>query len=162
MMQLAALLTLSASLELHVSHAPANLALLVATTVLRSLLRSQLAVGELRQRPDNHAASPAGNDNDGWSQEKHFTLPRHGFPVRFGFIGDLGETANSSDTLQHLAYNKSGGRGGAGRQRALGGRGCMQALGGARRRALFSGGSADTSSICLCLPPGCALQTWWC
>ncbi|KAL4425608.1 hypothetical protein ABPG75_009624 [Micractinium tetrahymenae] len=50
-----------------------------------------------------------GNDADGWSPEKSFTLPKPGFPLRFGFIGDLGETANSSDTLQHLAYSNPGG-----------------------------------------------------
>ncbi|PRW44351.1 purple acid phosphatase 23 isoform X1 [Chlorella sorokiniana] len=43
-----------------------------------------------------------GDEAHGWSEELSFTTLRRGFPMRLGMVGDMGQTANSSATLNKL------------------------------------------------------------
>ncbi|EFN56155.1 hypothetical protein CHLNCDRAFT_144837 [Chlorella variabilis] len=47
-----------------------------------------------------------GNEDQGWSQEFNFTTLRQEFPIRLGLVGDLGQTSNTSTTLQQLVGSK--------------------------------------------------------
>jgi hypothetical protein len=52
-----------------------------------------------------------GDPDLGWSDEFNFTMPPEahqnlGLPYRLGLIGDLGQTENSAQTLEHLMANK--------------------------------------------------------
>jgi 3',5'-cyclic AMP phosphodiesterase CpdA len=52
-----------------------------------------------------------GDPEMGWSAEFNFTMPREahqdgGFPYRLGLVGDLGQTENSAQTLEHLMANR--------------------------------------------------------
>lgn len=38
-----------------------------------------------------HPPTHTGDEAHGWSEELSFTMPRPGFPLRLGMIGDLGQ-----------------------------------------------------------------------